>query len=148
MAIATITMPFSSRFSRSAFAPGQTPPPPHHRRQPKPSAKKKSSCSIGDSVSREEAERIIGQLQFEDFVRVMELREGDGDVVEVLRRAFEVYEEEKGSGCITAEGLRQVLRRLGDVKSVRECKATIGVYDLDGNGVLDFDEFSKMMTYK
>ncbi|KAL1564439.1 putative calcium-binding protein CML41 [Salvia divinorum] len=108
-------------------------------------------ASVGDAVSREEAERIIIefsgggsllQLKFEEFVRVMD---GGADV-DVLRQAFEVYEEEKGSGCITAEGLRQVLRRLGHVKSVQECKDMIGVYDLDGNGVLDFHEFCKMMT--
>lgn len=114
-------------------------------------------ATIGDSLSREEAERIIGEfskgggegpllLEFGDFVRVMELRDDGGDVDGVLRRAFEVYEEEKGSGCITPEGLRKVLRRLGDVKSVEECKAMIRAYDLDGNGVLDFDEFYKMMT--
>ncbi|KAL7081593.1 hypothetical protein ACP275_14G049300 [Erythranthe tilingii] len=118
-------------------------------------------ASVGDSVSHEEAEKIIGELSggggegsnlllgFGEFVRVVELRDGGdygGDSVVVLRRAFEVYEEEKGSGCITAEGLREVLRRLGDVRSVEECRAMIGVYDLDGNGVLDFDEFYKMMT--
>ncbi|KAH6766655.1 hypothetical protein C2S52_017638 [Perilla frutescens var. hirtella] len=110
-------------------------------------------ATIGDSLSREEAEKIIGEfskggdegsklLEFGEFVRVMEFRGGDG----VLRQAFEVYEEEKGSGCITPEGLREVLRRLGDVKSVEECRAMIRVYDLDGNGVLDFDEFCKMMA--
>ncbi|KAK6115862.1 hypothetical protein DH2020_008131 [Rehmannia glutinosa] len=115
--------------------------------------------SVGDDVSREEAEKIIGELLgggggggeesnlllgFGEFVRLMEVREGEND--DVLRRAFEVYEVEKGSGFITPEGLRRVLGRLGDVKSVQECRAMIRVYDLDGNGVLDFDEFYKMMT--
>ncbi|KAH6785612.1 hypothetical protein C2S51_038067 [Perilla frutescens var. frutescens] len=78
--------------------------------------------TFSDSLSREEAERIIGEfsegsklLEFGEFVRVMELCGGDGDGVDVLRQAFEVYEEEKGSGCITPAGLREVLRRLGDV---------------------------------
>ncbi|KAL0432454.1 UNVERIFIED_CONTAM: putative calcium-binding protein CML41 [Sesamum latifolium] len=107
--------------------------------------------SIGESLSYDDAKRIIGEfsngsllLGYGEFVRLMELRDGDGDVV--LRQAFEVYEVEKGSGFITPEGLRQVLRRLGDVKSLQECKAMIRVYDLDGNGVLDFHEFYKMMT--
>ncbi|KAI3465011.1 hypothetical protein Pfo_021674 [Paulownia fortunei] len=112
-------------------------------------------ASIGDSVSHEAAEKIIREfskgsaedsllLGFGDFVRLMELRDTEDD--KVLRQAFEVYVVEKGSGCITPEGLRQVLRRLGVVKSYRECEAMIRVFDLDGNGVLDFHEFHKMMA--
>ncbi|KAK4429129.1 putative calcium-binding protein CML41 [Sesamum alatum] len=115
-------------------------------------------ASTGDSVSLEEAEKIIREfsndgaavgeeesllLEFEEFVRMMELRDAEDD--KVLRQAFEVYVVEKGGGCITPEGLRQVLRRLGDVKSHQECEAMIRVFDLDGNGVLDFHEFHKMM---
>ncbi|KAL0325692.1 UNVERIFIED_CONTAM: putative calcium-binding protein CML41 [Sesamum radiatum] len=112
-------------------------------------------ASTGDSVSLEEAEKIIREfsndgagesllLEFGEFVRMMELRDAEDD--KVLRQAFEVYVVEKDGGCITPEGLRQVLRRLGDVKSHQECEAMIRVFDLDGNGVLDFHEFHKMMT--
>lgn len=179
MAIATITKPFSSKVFKLRLPRRLRPKPieaPSPRRPASPASKEDEFRrvfrfldadndgtisadeltayfgSIGESLSREEAERIIGEfssggsllLTFEEFVRVMELRDGAGD--EVLRQAFEVYEEEKGSGCITPEGLRKVLRRLGHVKSVQECKAMIGVYDLDGNGVLDFHEFCEMMT--
>ncbi|KAL7117205.1 hypothetical protein ACP275_03G058200 [Erythranthe tilingii] len=114
-------------------------------------------ASIGDSVSHEAAEKIIREfskggtedssplLEFEDFVRVMELRDSEDDRA-VLRRAFEVYVADNASGCITAEGLLRGLRRLGDVRSHQECEAMIRVFDLDGNGVLDFHEFHKMMT--
>ncbi|KAL3840336.1 hypothetical protein ACJIZ3_024927 [Penstemon smallii] len=110
--------------------------------------------SIGDTVSYEEAGKIIREfsnaedsllLTFEEFGRMMELR-GDVEEDTLLKQAFEVYEVEKGSGCITPEGLRLVLRRLGDVKSYGECADMIRVFDLDGNGVLDFYEFQKMMT--
>ncbi|KAL7155212.1 hypothetical protein ABFS83_03G060400 [Erythranthe nasuta] len=117
-------------------------------------------ASIGDSVSHEAAEKIIREfskgggaatedssplLEFEDFARVMELRDSEDDRA-VLRRAFEVYVDDNGGGCITAEGLLRGLRRLGDVRSHQECEAMIRVFDLDGNGVLDFHEFRKMMT--
>ncbi|KAK6118905.1 hypothetical protein DH2020_047358 [Rehmannia glutinosa] len=87
-------------------------------------------ASVGDDVSREEAEKIIGELSgggggedsnlllgFGEFVRLMEVREGEND--DVLRRAFEVYEVEKGSGFITPEGLRRVLGRLGTLNRFR-----------------------------
>ncbi|EOY14672.1 hypothetical protein QUC31_000153 [Theobroma cacao] len=107
-------------------------------------------ASIGDYVSRQEAQRVIkdfdnngdNRLEFNDFVKLMEGgNEGDDDI----KRAFEMYEVDKGCGCITPVGLQQMLNRLGDVKSYEECVAMIRVFDLDGNGVLDFHEFQQMM---
>ncbi|XP_022772169.1 probable calcium-binding protein CML41 [Durio zibethinus] len=107
-------------------------------------------ASVGDNISREEAQRVIKDfdnngdkmLEFKDFVKLMEGdNEGDDDV----KRAFEMYEVDKGCGCITPVGLQQMLNRLGDVKSFEESVAMIQVFDLDGNGVLDFHEFQQMM---
>ncbi|XP_059637767.1 probable calcium-binding protein CML41 [Cornus florida] len=107
--------------------------------------------SIGETMSHDEAQRAIGEfdgdgdnlLEFCDFVRLME-RDNEGD--DDLRRAFEMFEVEKGCGCITPNGLQRVLNRLGNAKSYDECVAMIQVFDLDGNGVLDFLEFHQMMT--
>ncbi|KAK8681585.1 hypothetical protein V6N13_053987 [Hibiscus sabdariffa] len=106
-------------------------------------------ASIGDKMSTEEAQRVIegmdnngGEfMEFKDFVKLME-GDNEGDDI---RRAFEMFEGKKGSGCITPVGLQQTLNRLGDVKSYEECVAMIRVFDLDGNGVLDFHEFQQMM---
>ncbi|XP_022768874.1 probable calcium-binding protein CML41 [Durio zibethinus] len=106
-------------------------------------------ASIGDNISRDEAQRAIKDfdnngdnlLEFKDFVKLME-GDNEGDDI---KGAFELYEVDKGSGCITPVGLQQMLSRLGDVKSFEECVAMIRVFDLDGNGVLDFHEFQQMM---
>ncbi|KAA3476400.1 putative calcium-binding protein CML41 [Gossypium australe] len=106
-------------------------------------------ASIGDNVSSNVVRRVIKDfdndgdelLGFEDFVKLME----GGDDGDDIKRAFEMYEGDKGCGCITPVGLQQMLGRLGDVRSYEECKAMIGVFDLDGNGVLDFNEFQHMM---
>ncbi|KAB2040789.1 hypothetical protein ES319_D02G106900v1 [Gossypium barbadense] len=89
-------------------------------------------ASIGDNMSKEEAQRVI-----QDF-------DIDGDNL-LEFKAFEIYEVDKGSGCITPVGLQQMLNRLGDMKSYEDCVAMIRVFDLDGNGVLDFHEFQQMM---
>jgi calcium-binding protein CML len=39
-----------------------------------------------------------------------------------------------------------MLHRLGDAKSYDDCVAMIHVFDIDGNGVLDFHEFNQMMA--
>lgn len=107
--------------------------------------------SIGESMSHEEAERVIGDfdvdgdnlLEFQDFVQLMEQ---GSEVDDDLKRAFQMFEVEKGCGFITPKGLQQVFNRLGDSKTFQECVSMIRVFDLDGNGVLDFHEFHRMMT--
>lgn len=104
-------------------------------------------------MSREEAERVINEfdrdgdnsLEFGEFVELIE-RDGNEDNTDYVKKAFEMFEVEKGSGCITPRGLQQVLKSLGNARSFEECKAMIGVYDIDGNGVLDLDEFQRMMS--
>jgi len=112
--------------------------------------------SIGEYMSHEEAQAVIEDLDtdgdnsidFQDFVRLMK-REGGGRGGrgrDDLKAAFEMFEFEKGSGHITPRSLQRVLSRLGDTKSYDECVAMIDVFDTDGNGELDFHEFSQMMT--
>ncbi|KAL2905644.1 putative calcium-binding protein CML41 [Bienertia sinuspersici] len=105
--------------------------------------------SIGEILSQEEAQEVIdeldsdkdGMLEFQDFVKLM-----DNTKDEDLKKVFEMFEHEKGSGRITPRGLQRAFNRLGDSKSFKECKAMIQVYDADGDGELDFNEFHQMMV--
>ncbi|KAL3525765.1 hypothetical protein ACH5RR_014137 [Cinchona calisaya] len=108
--------------------------------------------SIGEYMSHEEAQAVISDLDtdgdnlidFQDFLRLMK-KEGDQDDDEDLKAAFEMFEFQKGSGRITAKSLQKVLSRLGDTKSYDDCVAMIEVYDTDGKGELDFQQFQQMM---
>ena len=55
-----------------------------------------------------------------------------------------MFELEKG--VITPRSLQRMLHRLGDTKSYNECVTMIQVFDTDGNGVVDFNEFHRMMA--
>ncbi|KAK3223946.1 hypothetical protein Dsin_010971 [Dipteronia sinensis] len=107
--------------------------------------------SIGEYMSHEEAQGVIDDLDsdgdklldFQDFMKLMMKPNEEGD--DDLKMAFEMFELEK-KGCITPKGLQKMLNRLGDTKSYDECVAMIQVYDVDGNGVLDFQEFHQMMA--
>ncbi|CAA7019397.1 unnamed protein product [Microthlaspi erraticum] len=111
--------------------------------------------SVGEYISHEAAQEAInevatdadGSLGFEDFLGLMTRRDLDanGDGGEELKTAFEMFEVEKGSGCITPKGLQKMLGKLGESKTYGECEAMIRFYDIDGNGVLDFHEFRQMM---
>ncbi|KAL2333666.1 hypothetical protein Fmac_014879 [Flemingia macrophylla] len=107
--------------------------------------------SIGEHMSHEEAEGVIhdldsdgdNMLDFKDFTKLMKSSDNEGD----LRKAFEMFVWEKeGCGCITPKGLQRMLHRLGDDKSYDDCVAMIDAFDIDHNGVLDFDEFYQMMA--
>ncbi|XP_030975418.1 probable calcium-binding protein CML41 [Quercus lobata] len=110
--------------------------------------------SIGEYMSHEEAQGFIADLDsdgdnlldLEDFLKLMKRETGGGQGDEDLKKAFEMFEMEKGSGRITPTSLQRMLHRLGDPKSFDECTAMIRVYDIDGNGVLDFNEFHQMMA--
>ncbi|KAH7524046.1 probable calcium-binding protein CML41 [Ziziphus jujuba] len=111
-------------------------------------------ASIGEPMSTSDAQTVIAEfdengdslLEFTEFVKLMEREKETEDGDEDLKRAFEMFEVDKGCGCITPKGLQQMLNRLGDSKSYRDCASMIRAFDLDGNGVLDFHEFHHMMT--
>lgn len=116
-----------------------------------PSELRNCMRTVGAELSEKDAEAAVGStdsdgdglLCYADFVSLVSVgREGEGDGD--LREVFSMYEM-KGQGCITAESLCRMLRRLGDSKTVDECKVMIRRYDLDGDGVLSFEEFKVMM---
>ncbi|KAI3912503.1 hypothetical protein MKW98_020965 [Papaver atlanticum] len=129
--------------------------------------------SIGEYLSHDEIQSVIndldsdgdGLLGFQDFMVLM-MRQpspppppsnGGGasgsstaivvdDNVDDLKMAFEMYEAEKGCGCITPKSLQRMLNRLGEDKSYQQCVSMIQCFDLDKNGTLDFHEFHQMMV--
>ncbi|KAF5191320.1 Calcium-binding protein cml38 [Thalictrum thalictroides] len=111
------------------------------------------SCvkTIGGELSTTEAVTLVesldsdgdGLLGLEDFAKLMEAN-GEEEQNKDLREAFGMYEN-NGSGCITPTSLNQMLSRLGDSKTIEECKSIIQNFDLNGDGVLSFEEFRVMM---
>ncbi|KAK1423240.1 hypothetical protein QVD17_18537 [Tagetes erecta] len=107
---------------------------------------------IGGELSLEEAEMAAalmdsdgdGLLSMEDLVKVVESANEDEKVSD-LKKAFRMYEEVEGGGCITPKSLRRMLSKLGESRSVDDCKVMIAKFDVDGDGVLSFDEFREMM---
>ncbi|KAH7566961.1 hypothetical protein JRO89_XS07G0001000 [Xanthoceras sorbifolium] len=107
----------------------------------------------GEELSMEDAEAAVessdlngdGHLDLEEFRKLMETsKNNEEEKRKELSEAFRMYVME-GSSFITAASLRRMLSRLGDSRSVDDCKAMIRAFDLDGDGVLSFDEFAIMM---
>ncbi|MQL41626.1 hypothetical protein EI012_27355, partial [Escherichia coli] len=97
-----------------------------------------------------EAEMVIealdsdgdGLLSLEDFVMLMEAG-GEEEKLKDLREAFEIYDTER-CGFITPKSLKRMLKKLGESKSIHECKVMIDRFDLNGDGMLSFEEFRIM----
>ncbi|ESW33746.1 hypothetical protein PHAVU_001G095600 [Phaseolus vulgaris] len=107
--------------------------------------------AMGEELSAADAAATVtamdadgdGMVGFDDFVRFVEggkEEEKEND----LKEAFKMYEMEE-SGCITPRSLKMMLSRLGESTSIDECEVMIARFDLDGDGVLTFDEFKVMM---
>ncbi|WOK91962.1 hypothetical protein Cni_G00653 [Canna indica] len=117
------------------------------------SATELRSCmrAMGEEVSQEDAVAVVestdsdgdGLLGYDDFVKLVD-GEGEQEKERNLMEAFRVYEE--GEGCITPKSLRSALGRMGETKSVEECRIMIRQYDINGDGVISFDEFRIMMV--
>ncbi|KAL6853401.1 hypothetical protein ACP4OV_019430 [Aristida adscensionis] len=112
--------------------------------------------TLGEEVTAEEAAALVasvdadgdGLLDGDEFARLVPAAaaaEDDEERSRGLREAFGMYEME-GEGCITPTSLKRMLSRLGEHQELHECRAMICRFDLDGDGVLSFDEFKIMMN--
>ncbi|KAI3896687.1 hypothetical protein MKX03_020745 [Papaver bracteatum] len=105
------------------------------------SAAELESCvkAMGGDFTSDEAKRAVestdsdgdGLLEFNDFVKLMEVS-GEEEKTNDLKEAFRI--------------LKRMLTRLGESKTTEECRTKIRLFDLNGDGVLSFDEFSAMMV--
>ena len=101
-------------------------------------------------MTKLEVERLVeefdsdgdGLLDYFDFVRLL----GGEDVEEDLTVVFEIFVGEKDGEFITTEGLRRVLRQMGERVSHDQCAAMIRAFDRDGDGAINYVEFCRMMT--
>lgn len=104
-------------------------------------------------LSDREVEEIVssldsdgdGLLEIQDFVLLVKGKgEGEKEKIRDLREAFGMYVMDEGE-CITPKSLKRMLSLLGESRSVDECGVMVNQFDVNGDGVLNFDEFLLMM---
>ncbi|KAL6853906.1 hypothetical protein ACP4OV_019935 [Aristida adscensionis] len=109
-------------------------------------------AALGEDMSAEDAEDLVasadgdgdGLLSQEEFLKLVRLEIQEEERCRGLKEAFGMYEMD-GEGCITPASLKRMLGKLGAHQELDECRAMICRFDLDGDGVLSFEEFKVMM---
>jgi calcium-binding protein CML len=98
-----------------------------------------------DPPTDEELSAIVAAEGIDGCITMAELGkicESDGE--EELREAFDVFDV-NGDGKISAEELLEVFLAMGDACTIEDCKRMIGGVDSDGDGLVSFRDFLKMM---
>ncbi|KAG6628905.1 calmodulin-like protein 3 [Carya illinoinensis] len=87
-----------------------------------------------------------GYVDIDEFGALYETIMNERDEEEDIKEAFNVFDQ-NGDGFITVEELRSVLASLGlkQGRTLEECKRMIKKVDMDGDGMVNFNEFKQMM---
>ena len=86
------------------------------------------------------------EIDFEEFLILMSTKKpSKDDPDKELRDAFAVFDAD-GSGSISRDELKKLMRNLGQTLSDAELNAMMDEVDTDGNGEIDFEEFKSMMV--
>merc|ERR1719326_1287094 len=88
-----------------------------------------------------------GQIEFEEFLRLMASKINEGDTVEEMREAFLVFDRDR-SGSVTASELKHVMNNFGETVTDEEVEAMIQQADEDGDGELSFEDFYHFIQSK
>lgn len=114
-----------------------------------------SDAEVEEAVTESDANGD-GRIDLDEFCGLLESMSavgkaaggcGDGGGGEAeLKEAFDVFDRD-GDGVITVEELGRVLSSLGmsEGKRAEACEEMIRKVDVDGDGMVNFDEFKRMM---
>lgn len=85
-----------------------------------------------------------GFIDLHEFIALNTKDVDSNELLENLKEAFGVFDIDK-NGSISAEELQKVLGRLEESCTIEECRKMINGVDVDGDGMISFDEFKVMM---
>ncbi|KAH9320918.1 hypothetical protein KI387_015557, partial [Taxus chinensis] len=105
----------------------------------------KSSDGEIDSMMKEADADGDGFISFDEFFDANTKGVNVARHMKDLENAFKIYDLDK-SGSISVEELFKVLKSLGEVTSLQECRQMIKGVDKNADGFISFEEFKQMMT--
>jgi len=108
--------------------------------------------SLNQDPTEEELNEMIeevdldknGEVDFEEFITLMNRRSKEIDIEEEVLNAFKIFDKE-GNGLISITELRHIMMTLGDQLSEEEIDDMLKEADNDGDGYINYEEFIKNM---
>ncbi|CAL5339753.1 unnamed protein product [Camellia sinensis] len=85
-----------------------------------------------------------GTIEFGEFLHLMATKMKESEAEEELKEAFKVFDKDQ-DGYISPNELRNVMVNLGERPTDEEVEQMIRDADLDGDGLIDYKEFVRMM---
>merc|ERR1711907_720250 len=104
--------------------------------EPKPGEIEKLIHSVDDDGD--------GEMDYDDFERMMERKILDKDQKDDLLKAFSLIDDDQ-TGKISLKNLKRVAKELGETMSEEELLEVIAESDTDGDGELSVEEFLAVM---
>ncbi|KAH9687930.1 calmodulin [Citrus sinensis] len=85
-----------------------------------------------------------GTIEFEEFLDLMAKKMRETKAQEEMKEAFKVFDKNR-DGFISPNELRHVMLNLGEKVTDEELEQMVKDADLDGDGQINYEEFSRMM---
>merc|ERR1711937_37592 len=88
-----------------------------------------------------------GEIEFGEFLDVMTAKLSDKNTKEEIDRVFKLFDKDR-NGTLEADDLSRVCKELGEEMSEEDVRECIQRCDLDGDGVVNLDDFYNVLTKK
>ena len=115
----------------------------------------KMMMSMGSEYTETQLEDMINdvayngskEINFNQFMVLMNKRSKEVDLVEEYTEAFKVFDRE-GNGTINREELKLILTTLGEGLKPEDVEYMLRDADIDRNGFIEYKSFVRLMLFK
>lgn len=109
--------------------------------------------SMGQNPTEDEVLELVmeidtdgnGTIDFHEFINMMKKKSSETDQLEDLKEAFRMFDK-NNDGFIDLVELRKVTTLMGASLTSKELNEFMKEADKDGNGKIDYAEFTSMMN--
>ena len=108
--------------------------------------------SMGQNPTEEEINEMMkevdlnkdGKIDFDEFMILMSKSSPDTQTEEEVINAFRVFDKE-GNGLISSTELKHIMMSIGDKMTEEEADEMVNEADIDEDGMINYEEFVRMM---